>query len=195
MTAVISLITVIALIRIIPKALQIPGLASTRAHYEFIVESASDAIVTYTEDGICLSWNKGAEKMFGYTAQERIGESFKTLFPPYGNYIEEGLKNAEIIKAGGNVCLYESDRVHKNGKIIKTTTTYSRLFDENGTVRGVCATIKDVTDKKDLEDQLASKAELLTQKAQLLSQQNKKLNKLNKDLKIKNEETDLATKD
>lgn len=188
-TAVISLITVIALSRVIPKALQIPGMASARAHYEFIVESTSDAIITCDNEGICQSWNHGAEKMFGYKIEETLGRNLNFLIPQSDKYLKESRQNNQAILQGQAVNLYEAERIHKSGKFIKVIATYSKLMNSQNEVIGICTITKDLTSKKDLEDQLAIKAELLADKAQLLSQQNKKLNILIKDLKIKNEET------
>jgi PAS domain S-box-containing protein len=181
LTAFISFITAIALTGVIPKALAIPNLVATRALYKVIVESTSDAILTTDLKGTCLSWNRGAEKMFGYAAQEIIGHSISKLGgESYQREIEDALK---VIKANGTVILSQSHRYHKSGKLIPVLGTYSRLIDYKGHVIGLCAVIKDLSKKRMLETQL-------TEKARQLEERNKILKKLNKALQLRNEEMD-----
>ncbi len=127
--------------------------------------------------------------MYGYTAEERIGKSFTDLLPPSGNYITESLRNVRIVQGGGSVDLYESERVHKSGKIINTISTYSHILENKGQVMGICTITKDVTKKKELEDQLAQKAAQLSEQNKDLETLNKNLKELNQDLVVKNEET------
>ena len=181
LTAIVSLITAFYLMRTIPWALSLPLKASLREHFEFIVQSTGDAIVTYDLDLMCTTFNHGAEKMFGYTAAEMIGQSILILVPETGDYKKENTCNVDIVKRGGVVNLFETQRTHKSGKLVTILTTYSKLINERGQTIGICTVSKDLTKRKNLETQVAEKVSQLADKNNILKQ-------LNSSLKIKNEE-------
>jgi PAS domain S-box-containing protein len=99
-----------------------------------IVEFGDDAIVSKNLDGIITSWNKGAERMFGYLAEEVIGKSITILIPPERHHEEDVI--LERIRRGDRLDHYETIRRGKDGNLIDIALTISPLRDANGTVVG-----------------------------------------------------------
>ena len=92
-----------------------------------IVESSDDAIISRTLDGIVTSWNPAAERMFGYTAKEMLGQPITILAPPTRpNEMPEIL---ERIRRGERIDHFETERLHKDGRIIHVSLTVSPLRD------------------------------------------------------------------
>ncbi|KAA6461062.1 PAS domain S-box protein [Acidobacteria bacterium AB60] len=121
----------------------------SRARLAAIVDSADDAIVGKTLDGIVTSWNEGARKMFGYTAEEMIGGSILRIIPPALHYEEdEILRN---VRAGKRIEHYETTRQKKSGETFEVSVTISPIRDEMGTVIGVSKIARDISDKKQVE--------------------------------------------
>jgi PAS domain S-box-containing protein len=117
-----------------------------RVRLAAIVESTDDAIIGKTPEGIITSWNRGAERIFGYSAQEAIGRPMLMLFPP-----ERASEEAEIlgrIKRKENIDHFESIRVRKDGKRIDVSVTISPIEDSQGRVVGVSQIARDITDRK-----------------------------------------------
>ncbi len=114
-----------------------------------IVTSSSDAIVSKTLDGIVTSWNAAAERLFGYSEQEMIGQSPARLFPP-GRAHEERLILAQIA-AGKRVEPYETIRVHKNGEPLGVSISASPVADRRGRVIGAADIVRSVSGEALLE--------------------------------------------
>ncbi len=110
-----------------------------------IVESSNDAILSRALDGTINSWNKGAEKLFGYTAAEAIGQPFNFLVPPDGESSE--LQRLDAIREGRPVPLTETTRVTKAGKRIPIVLHVSPIYDDDGTVIGSSRIINDISDQ------------------------------------------------
>jgi len=91
-----------------------------------IVESSNDAIVTESLDGIITSWNKAAEQVYGYSAEETLGKPISILEP--GILIEETKKLAELVKQGERVHQYETLRLRKDGTTINVSISFSPVF-------------------------------------------------------------------
>lgn len=112
--------------------------------YELIVNSASEAIISKTINGVVTSWNAGAEKMFGYTAEEMIGKSTLALFPKglqrENNYIQAKILNGDHIPA------FDTIRLHQSGRTIHISTSMSPILDEKGTVAGISEIASDNTE-------------------------------------------------
>ncbi len=105
-----------------------------RSFLAAIVESSDDAIIGKTLDGIVTSWNKSAERIYGYTAAEMIGQNISILMPPdRPNEIPDILRR---IRQGERIKHYETERIRKDGKIITVSLTVSPIFDKDGNVRG-----------------------------------------------------------
>lgn len=120
-----------------------------------IVNNSDDAIVGKTLDGTIVSWNQGAEKLFGYTASEIIGKNVTTLFPP--DKISEEAIILEKIKKGELVKHYESERIRKDGVRFPVSLTISPIRDANGKISGASKIARDITDKKKIEERLLEK--------------------------------------
>jgi PAS domain S-box-containing protein len=116
-----------------------------------IVESSDDAIVSKDLDGIIQSWNKGAERVFGWTSQEIIGKPVTILFPP-DRYDEEPEILARI-RQGERVDHYETVRKKKDGSLIDVSLTVSPVRDENGTIIAASKIARDVSGRKRAERQ------------------------------------------
>ncbi len=116
------------------------------AHMAAIVEYSGDGIISKSLDSIILSWNNAAEKIFGYTSEEIIGQSITKLIPP--NQIYEESQIIETIKQGQTIESYETVRVRKDGKLINISSTISPLKDTRGKIIGASIIKRDITDRK-----------------------------------------------
>ena len=95
--------------------------------YQSIIDSSFDAIICKTLDGIVLSWNPAAERIFGYTADEMIGESMLKIFPE--NKLREEAEILEKLRRGEVVEHFQTVRKHKTGRLIDISVTISPVFD------------------------------------------------------------------
>jgi PAS domain S-box-containing protein len=111
-----------------------------------IVESSDDAIMGNDIDGTITSWNRGAERIFGYPAHEMVGTSFKRLVPPIGRDEEERL--VQRIRHGESLESYETIRQAKNGSLINVSVTSSPIRNADGQVVGVSRVCRDITQAK-----------------------------------------------
>ena len=110
-----------------------------------IIESADDAIISKTLDGIITSWNKGAERIFGYTADEVVGKPVTILIPP-GHEDEEPAILARL-RAGDRIEHYETVRVRKDGRHIDISLTVSPIRGPKGEIVGASKVARDVTEQ------------------------------------------------
>jgi PAS domain S-box-containing protein len=114
-----------------------------------IVESSDDAIISKTFDSIVTSWNDSARRIFGYTADEMIGESILKLIP--ADRREEEPQIIARLKKGERVEHFETKRVTKDGKLLDVSLTISPVKDTRGNIIGVSKIARDITDKKQEE--------------------------------------------
>ncbi|PZV12024.1 MAG: hypothetical protein DCF22_13265 [Leptolyngbya sp.] len=117
-----------------------------------IVESSGDAIIGKSLEGMITSWNRGAERLFGYTAAEVIDRPVAQLFPP--NHADELAQVLEQIKQGEFVQSYETVRVRKDGQHVDIAATISPIKDATGRVIGAAKIARDITERKQAENQL-----------------------------------------
>jgi PAS domain S-box-containing protein len=120
--------------------------------FEAIVESSDDAIIGKTEAGIITSWNRGAEIIFGYSADEMIGQPMTRLIPE-----ERKSEEPEIlarIQQGGSIDHFETERIRKDGTRIRISATISPLKDTHGKIVGASKIARDITRQHQLEEQL-----------------------------------------
>jgi PAS domain S-box-containing protein len=116
-----------------------------------IVDSSDDAIIGKTLDGVITTWNKSAERMYGYRAEEIIGRSVSLLIPPgLPDEMDEILNR---IRAGERVDHYETRRRTKDGATITVSLTVSPIHDTGGKVVGASAIARDITDRQRVRDQ------------------------------------------
>jgi len=120
-----------------------------RAHLAAIVESSEDAIVSKTLQGIILSWNKGAERLFGYTADEAIGQPITMLLPPERRD-EEPQILARIVD-GHRIEHFETVRVSKAGRRVDISLTISPIRDASNEIVGASKVARDISRRKILE--------------------------------------------
>ena len=122
-----------------------------------IIESAEDAIVSKTLDSIITSWNKGAERVFGYTADEAIGKSILMLIPPDRQH-EESIILDKISK-GERIEHYETIRVRKNGELFDVSLSISPIKAPDGRIVGASKIARDITARKHIERKLKEQTE------------------------------------
>jgi PAS domain S-box-containing protein len=111
-----------------------------------IVESSEDAIVGKTLDGIILSWNAGAERLYGYTAAEMIGQSFMVLVPP--DRSAETTTCIQRLRQGEPVTPFETVRRRKDGSLIDVSVSYSPIKDQEGRGVGMAVIARDISERK-----------------------------------------------
>jgi PAS domain S-box-containing protein len=116
-----------------------------------IVESSEDAIIGTTLDGVILSWNAGAEAMYGYDASEVKGLSISVLIPPYRP--EELPENFARIKRGERIARTETLRLRKDGATMDVSVTLSPIKDATGKVIGISAIERDIRARKQEEEE------------------------------------------
>ena len=121
-------------------------------HALAIVDSSDDAIFAKTLDGMIISWNRAAERIYGYSAREIIGEPVSVLCPP--ELHNELSSTMEKIKKGKRVDPYETIRVRKDGSPIHVSVTVSPILSARGRVLGVSTIARDISDKKRSEDSI-----------------------------------------
>ena len=114
-----------------------------------IVESSDDAIVSKDLNGIVTSWNKSAERIFGFTAEEIIGKSILTIIPPELHGDEPGI--LARIRAGKRIEHFETVRMKKNGERVDISLTVSPVKDQHGNIIGAAKIARDITHQKKLE--------------------------------------------
>ncbi len=117
-----------------------------------IVESSQDAIIGEDLDGRITSWNKGAERMYGYTADEIIGKNISSLVPP-GRF-NEIPRTMEALRTGRRIMNFETLRAAKDGKLLDVSLTVSPVLDSDQTVVGASVIARDITERKIAEEAL-----------------------------------------
>ena len=111
-----------------------------------IVETSDDAIVSKDLNGIVTSWNKGAERIFGYTPEEMIGKPIVALIPP--DLRDEEPRFLERIRRGESIDHYETVRRRKDGSLIDVSLTISPVKDGTGKVAGASKIVHDISERK-----------------------------------------------
>jgi PAS domain S-box-containing protein len=119
---------------------------AAHAYLAAIVESSSDAIIGKTLQGIITSWNKGAEKLFGYTPAEIIGLSINTLIPP--DRQQEEVEILEKLGRGERIEGFETVRVRKDGTLIDVSLTISPISNSSGQIIGASKIARDISERK-----------------------------------------------
>ncbi|MGZ6148182.1 MAG: PAS domain S-box protein, partial [Vulcanimicrobiaceae bacterium] len=114
-----------------------------------IVESSNDAIVSKDLNGVVTSWNPAAERMFGYTAEEMIGRSIRTVIPL--ELQDEEDRILATVGSGEKIEHFETVRITKSGERIDVSLTISPVKDETGSIVGVAKIARDVTEQKRTE--------------------------------------------
>jgi PAS domain S-box-containing protein len=124
-----------------------------------LVASAEDAIISKSLDGVVRSWNPGAERLLGYTAEEIVGQSVTRLLPE--DRQEEEIVIIERIQTGQRVAHFETVRRRKDGSLIDVSLTISPIRNRHGAIVGASKVMRDITDRKRHKQELRrSNAEL-----------------------------------
>src|SRR5207249_2525906 len=127
-----------------------------QARLAAIVEGSDDAIIGKSLDGIVTSWNQGAERIFGYTAEEMVGSPLSRLVPP--DRPDEVPSILAAIRRGERVEHFDTERVRKDGQRIQVSLSISPIRDATGDVIGASKIARDVTDRKRAEEERAARA-------------------------------------
>jgi len=143
----------------------------SRSRLATIVESSEDAIMSNTLDGNILTWNKGAEKVFGYNESEVLNRSVTSLLP--AAQMGEIEKILTRIRRGKIVERYETIRQKKDGSQIDVSLTVSPIRDTSGTVVGASTIARDITQNKKLRDELEQKNRLLEEQYYVVQEANR----------------------
>jgi PAS domain S-box-containing protein len=145
----------------------------TRSTLVSIVESSDDAIVGLTLEGLILSWNQGAERIYGYSAAEAIGRSKSMLVPP--DRPEELTGILQRLRRGERVEHYRTELIRKDGGRIHVSLTVSPIVDSNGLVVGASTIARDITELRRSEQAIVKLTTELSQRALALEAANKEL--------------------
>jgi len=121
------------------------ALGGSEAVLAAIVDSADDAIIGQGLDGTILSWNAGAQRVYGYSANEIIGKSVRTLVPP--DRAGEAEHILETIAAGERVACFETTRRTREGRTIDVALTVSPIRDADGQLVGAASIARDIADR------------------------------------------------
>ena len=117
-----------------------------------IVESSDDAIVSKDLNGVITSWNKAAERIFGYSAEEAVGRHITLIVPP--DRLDEEADILARLQRGQRIDHFETVRKRKNGGLFDVSVTISPVKDAHGRVVGASKVARDVTDRKKMENAL-----------------------------------------
>jgi PAS domain S-box-containing protein len=128
-----------------------------KARLAAVVESSDDAIISKNLNGIIATWNAGAQRTFGYTADEAIGQPVLMLIPPDRAHEEEEILSR--LRRGQHIEHYETERVCKDGVRIHVSLTVSPIKDSNGVVIGASKIARDITERRRAEEALRHAAE------------------------------------
>ena len=132
-----------------PDMNQILHMMEKLLHWAAIIDSSDDAIISKSVDGYITSWNKGAERLYGYTPEEIIGQPVSILMPPERKndfpYI------MKMLHEGKRVEHFETQRMTKDGRILHVSITVSPIRDVNGTIIGASKIARDITERIEQE--------------------------------------------
>jgi len=117
-----------------------------------VVESSHDAIVSKNLNGIITSWNKGAERLFGYAAEEAVGQNITLIIPLDRRDEERAI--IERLKRGERVDHFETVRMRKDGSLLEVALTISPMKDTAGRIVGASKLARDITERKRSEEAL-----------------------------------------
>jgi PAS domain S-box-containing protein len=129
-----------------------------------VVESSDDAIISKNLDGIIMSWNKGAERILGYSAAEAVGKPITLLIPP--GRLSEEIDIMAKLRAGERIDHFDTVRVTKNGTEIDVSLTISPIKDMSGHIVGASKILRDVSERKQVERELQAVRQQLQDRAE-----------------------------
>jgi PAS domain S-box-containing protein len=124
----------------------------TNARLAAIVDFSEDAIIGKTLEGIVISWNRGAERIFGYTAEEVLGQPIAMLIPP--DRLDEEPKVIERLRRGERIEHFDAVRRRKDGAAIDVSLTISPIKDETGKIIGISKIARDISERQRAKDEM-----------------------------------------
>lgn len=124
-----------------------------RTFLAHIVDSTDDAVVSKTLDGVIMSWNRAAERIFGHSAEQAIGRHVSLIVPP--DRLDEERDILGRLRRGERIDHYETDRMTSDGRRIRVSLTISPMRDAAGRIIGACKIARDVTERRLNEAALA----------------------------------------
>ncbi len=133
--------------------------AQTKDYLESLIDNSADAIITTDVNGIVTSWNKGAERIYGFTEDEAIGK-FLPFVPDF--LINQEKENTERVKNGEVLKDIETVRQRKDGTLFEVSLTLSPVKDVSGNVIGISGISRDISEKKRIEKELIRKNQELS---------------------------------
>ncbi len=122
-----------------------------------IVTSSPDAIISKSLDGVVHSWNAGAERLFGHSAESMVGQSILCLFP--ADRLAEEAEILGQIKAGGHIEQYETVRMREDGRLVDVSITVAPIRDASGAVTSACTVARDISERKRAQEELRESEE------------------------------------
>src|SRR5437660_3909410 len=123
--------------------------AETAAQLASIIQSSHDAVIGKTVDQVITSWNPGAERLYGYTAEEMVGRHIEALIPEADRERETAVLAA--VARGERVEQYQTRRARKDGMLVEVSLTLSPIADRSGAIVGVATVARDVTERQRAE--------------------------------------------
>ncbi len=126
-------------------------LEADRARLAAIFDSTDDAIISITQDGVITTWNHGAEQLFGYSAQEAVGQPDTMLMP--AEFHDEYYRLLERLRSGDRIRHYETIRRKKDGTDVHVALTMSPFHDVVRNTTGFSTVLRDITERKRVEEQ------------------------------------------
>ncbi len=161
----------------------------TNAWLSAIVEGSDDAIISKDLNSIITSWNNSAERMFGYTAEEAVGQPVTILFPE--DRIDEEDEIISQIRRGEQIDHFETKRKRKDGSLLDISLTISPIKDSDGNIVGVSKIARDITKRKEAEQKLESMNEILEER---VNERTKKLRSYQQQLRSLASQQSLRTR-
>jgi PAS domain S-box-containing protein len=168
------------------RGIELKRMEEARAHLAAIVEFSDDAIISKDLNGVILSWNAGAERLFAYPPNEAIGRSITMLIPP--ELLDEEKRILQSLKAEQLIEHLETVRVTKDGRRLDVSVTSSPVKDNTGVVIGASKIIRDITERKLAEQKLQVQSEEIQSQNEELQMQREELQAQNEELQAQNEE-------
>ena len=138
-----------------------------------IVESSDDAIIGKDLDGLIVSWNQGAERMFGYSAEEAVGRNVSLIYPP--EHVDDEIEFLERLKGGESIEHKETVRVTKSGMRVDVLITISPIKDRFGRIVGASKIARDISARKLAEHQVQKLNDILSERVTELAAINTEL--------------------